>query len=94
MAAEKLAVEKKSGGGASGGLDTLGSLKDIDLGALMKELDPSMLQELLAEGMNDPALQEMVSVFLAAFGRAFHNLLCLYAQTCSLTTLMHSICHQ
>jgi hypothetical protein len=35
----------------------------MDLGALMKDLDPNMLQELLAEGMNDPALQEMVSLY-------------------------------
>lgn len=64
MAAEKLAVEKKSGGGGGGGLDMIDSLKGMDLGALMKDLDPSMLQELLAEGMNDPALQEMVRLFL------------------------------
>ena len=71
MAAEKLAVEKKIVGGGGGGLDMIDSLKGMDLGALMKDLDPSMLQELLAEGMNDPALQEMVSFIpSSAFGRA------------------------
>ena len=60
MAAEKLAVEKKGDGGGGLGLDMIDSLKGMDLGALMKDLDPNMLQELLAEGMNDPALQEMV----------------------------------
>jgi hypothetical protein len=59
LAAEKLAVEKKGDGGGLG-LDMIDSLKGMDLGALMKDLDPNMLQELLAEGMNDPALQEMV----------------------------------
>jgi hypothetical protein len=33
----------------------------MDLGELMKDFDPAMLQELLAEEMKDPALQEMVS---------------------------------
>jgi hypothetical protein len=61
LAAEKLAVDKKKGDGGGGlGLDMIDSLKGMDLGALMKDLDPNMLQELLAEGMNDPALQEMV----------------------------------
>lgn len=92
MATEKLAVEKKIGGG-SGGLDMINSLKGMDLGALMKDLDPSMLQELLAETMNDPALQEMVRFIpSSAFGRAL-NLLCL-VQSCSLTTLIHSIYRQ
>jgi hypothetical protein len=56
MAAEHMAVEGKKGV-AGGGMD----LKNMDLGALMKDFDPAMLQELLAEGMNDPAMQEMVS---------------------------------
>ena len=75
MAAEKLAVEKKIGGGGGGGLDMIDSLKGMDLGALMNELDPSMLQELLAEGMNDPALQEMVRFIpSSALHRACHQL--------------------
>ncbi|KAL3766496.1 hypothetical protein ACHAW5_001165 [Stephanodiscus triporus] len=56
MAAEHMAVEGKKGV-AGGGMD----LKNMDLGALMKDFDPAMLQELLAEGMNDPAVQEMFS---------------------------------
>ena len=79
MAAEKLAVEKKigggGGGGGGGGLDMIDSLKGMDLGALMNDLDPSMLQELLAEGMNDPALQEMVRFIpSSALDRACHQL--------------------
>ncbi len=56
MAAEHMAVEDKKGvlGGAK-------DFKNMDLGALMKDFDPAMLQELLAEEMKDPALQEMVS---------------------------------
>ena len=93
MAAEKLAVEKKTGDGGLG-LDMIDSLKGMDLGALMKDLDPNMLQELLAEGMNDPALQEMVSFIFTSlallFGRACipsQRVLCLLVQSCSLPTL-------
>ena len=32
----------------------------MDLGALMKDLDPAMLQELVMEGLKDPQVQEMV----------------------------------
>ncbi len=56
MAAEHMVVEEKKGG-VGGAMD----FKNMDLGELMKDFDPAMLQELLAEEMKDPALQEMVS---------------------------------
>eukprot|EP00984_Skeletonema_dohrnii_P023569 scaffold12655_cov157-Skeletonema_dohrnii-CCMP3373.AAC.8 len=58
----KLAAERADGGAAGGmaGLeDMLGDLGGMDLGALMEGLDPNTLQELIAEGMKDPAIQEM-----------------------------------
>ena len=61
MAAERMAVEEKGG---AGGLEALLGdidLGDMDLGALMKDLDPAMLQELVMEGLKDPQVQEMVS---------------------------------
>ncbi len=60
----KLAAERAEGGAAGGmaGLeDMLGDLGGMDLGALMEGLDPNTLQDLIAEGMKDPAIQEMVS---------------------------------
>ena len=60
----KLAAERAEGGAAGGmaGLeDMLGDLGGMDLGALMEGLDPNTLQDLIAEGMKDPAVQEMVS---------------------------------
>ena len=63
----KLAAERADGGAAGGmaGLeDMLGDLGGMDLGALMEGLDPNTLQELIAEGMKDPAIQEMVSLII------------------------------
>lgn len=63
MAAERQTADEKKvvvGGGLGnmmGGMD----LGDMDLGALMKDLDPDTLQELVKEGMKDPQLQEMFS---------------------------------
>ena len=56
MAADHMAVDEKKGE-VGGAMD----FKNMDLGELMKDFDPAMLQELLAEEMKDPALQEMVS---------------------------------
>lgn len=64
MAAERMAAEDKTVGAAGGGLESmLGDmdLGDMDLGALLKDLDPNTLQELVQEGMKDPQLQEMFS---------------------------------
>jgi len=60
MAADRMATD---GGGAKGLDSMLGDmgLGDMDLGALMKDLDPAMLQEMMMEGMNDPAMQDMFS---------------------------------
>ena len=41
--------------GAVAGLGDLG-----DIGAMMKDMDPAKLEELMREGMKDPAVQEMV----------------------------------
>ena len=62
MAAERMVVEK-TGGGAGGLESLLGDmdLEKMDLGALMKDLDPATLQQLVMEGMKDPQVQEMVS---------------------------------
>lgn len=59
----KLAAERAEAGaaGMAGLEDLLGDLGGMDLGALMEGLDPDTLQELIAEGMKDPAIQEMVS---------------------------------
>lgn len=60
----KLAAERAEGGAAGGmaGLeDMLGDLGGMDLGALMEGLDPNTLQELIAEGMKDPKIQEMMN---------------------------------
>lgn len=58
MAAERMAAEEKAGdAGGLAGLDSM--LGDIDIGELMKDLDPNTLQELVKEGMKDPAMKEM-----------------------------------
>lgn len=60
MAAERMESDKQVGGAA--GLEgMLGDLGDMDLEALMKDLDPSMLQDMMQEGMKDPQMQEMFS---------------------------------
>lgn len=65
MAAERMATdEKKVAAGGAGGLESLlgdMDLGDMDLGALMKDLDPNTLQDLVMEGMKDPQVQEMFS---------------------------------
>ena len=63
----KLAAERAAdgGGGAAAGLQDM--LGDMDLGALMEGLDPNALQELIAEGMKDPAIQEMVRLFFIMY---------------------------
>lgn len=61
MAAERMATDDAGG---LGGLESMFGdmdLGDIDLGALMKDLDPQMMQEMMMEGMKDPAMQEMFS---------------------------------
>jgi hypothetical protein len=55
MAAERMGGDDNAGGVGLGGLGDLG-----DIGALMKDLDPESLQELMMEGMKDPQVQEMV----------------------------------
>lgn len=61
----QMAAERMAGDGAgAGGLESLlgdMNLGDMDLGALMKDMDPNMLQELVMEGMKDPQIQEMFS---------------------------------
>eukprot|EP00986_Skeletonema_menzelii_P007226 scaffold2826_cov152-Skeletonema_menzelii.AAC.2 len=60
----KLAAERAEGGAAGGmaGLENmLGDLGGMDIGALMEGLDPNTLQDLIAEGMKDPAVQEMMA---------------------------------
>ncbi|KAL7529861.1 hypothetical protein ACHAXR_003197 [Thalassiosira sp. AJA248-18] len=62
MAAERMADD--GAGAGAGGLESLlgdMNLGDMDLGALMKDMDPNMLQELVMEGMKDPQIQEMFS---------------------------------
>lgn len=59
MAAERMEAEKRVGA-AGGGLESMmGDLGNMDLGALMKDLDPNTLQDLVKEGMKDPQVQEM-----------------------------------
>lgn len=61
MAAERMATDDAGG---AGGLESMFGdmdLGDMDLGALMKDLDPKMMQEMMMEGMKDPAMQEMFS---------------------------------
>ena len=55
MAAERMDGEK--GGAVVGGLESMmGDLEGMDLGALMKDLDPNTLQELVQEGMKEAEL--------------------------------------
>jgi len=63
MAAERMDTEKKKKEVGAAGDSMMGAmdLNDMDLGALMKDLDPDTLQELVNEGMKDPQLQEMFS---------------------------------
>lgn len=79
MAAEHMVVEEKKGG-VGGAMD----FKNMDLGELMKDFDPAMLQELLAEEMKDPALQEMVSAkrYLWMDSLSFRKLRLSYALCC------------
>jgi hypothetical protein len=65
LAAERAADGGGGGGGAAAGLQDM--LGDMDLGALMEGLDPNALQELIAEGMKDPAIQEMVRLFFIMY---------------------------
>ena len=93
-----MAVEKKGGASAGGGgladLESLMGgmdLENMDLGALMKDLDPAQLQQLVMEGMNDPQVKEMVSfvLYLCCF--------CVDYVSCRHLThslLMQSITHQ
>lgn len=55
----KMAADRMAGDDNAGGLAGLGNLGDI--GALMQDMDPETLQELMMEGMKDPQVQEMVS---------------------------------
>ena len=60
-----MAADEKKGG--AGGLESLMGdmdLGDMDLGALMADLDPNTLQELVMEGLKDPQVQEMVSTYI------------------------------
>lgn len=64
MAAERQTADEKKvavGGGLGDMMGGMGDMGDMDLGALMKDMDPDMLQELVKEGMKDPQLQEMFS---------------------------------
>jgi hypothetical protein len=71
MAADNMAVEEKKGVAPGGGID----LKNMDLASLMKDFDPAMLQDLLAEELKDPALAEMVSAkFFGSTRRSSINL--------------------
>ncbi len=67
MAADRMASDGGAGGGLEdllGGLDLSGlGLDGMDLGALMKDMDPNTLQDLITEGMKDPQIQQMVSPF-------------------------------
>ena len=53
----KMAADRMAGDDNAGGLAGLGNLGDI--GALMQDMDPETLQELMMEGMKDPQVQEM-----------------------------------
>lgn len=60
MAAERMAAEEKASSADLGaGLESL--VGDMDIGELLKDLDPNTFQELVMEGMKDPAIQEMFS---------------------------------
>lgn len=57
MAAERMAGD----GGAGMGAGLEGLMGDMDIEAMMKDMDPETLQQLVMEGMKDPAIQEMFS---------------------------------
>ena len=69
MAADRMSSDKANGNAGGGGLDDLLGGLDLSglgldgmhLGALMKDLDPNTLQDLITEGMKDPQIQQMVS---------------------------------
>ena len=79
MAADRMAVEKEGGAAGGGGLADLESLmggmdlENLDLGSLMKDLDPAQLQQLVMEGMNDPQVKEMVSCNCLYVGFVSHT---------------------
>lgn len=86
----KLAAERAAdggGGGAAAGLQDM--LGDMDLGALMEGLDPNALQELIAEGMKDPAIQEMVRLFFIVYKNNFFTALRSFHS--QLSTLNHKL---
>ena len=58
MAADRMA----DGGDAAGGLAGLANLGDI--GEMMKDVDAEKLQEMMMEGMKDPAVQEIVRIVI------------------------------
>lgn len=60
MAADRMENDGAAGGGLESLLGDM-NLGDMDLGALMQDLDPNMLQDLVKEGMKDPQVQEMFS---------------------------------
>mmetsp|Transcript_14356 Transcript_14356/g.27341 ORF Transcript_14356/g.27341 Transcript_14356/m.27341 type:complete len:299 (+) Transcript_14356:213-1109(+) len=60
MAADRMDNDGAAGGGLESLLGDM-DLGDMDLGALMQDLDPNMLQDLVKEGMKDPQVQEMFS---------------------------------
>jgi len=77
-----MAVEKNGGAaGGGGGLADLESLmggmdlENLDLGSLMKDLDPAQLQQLVMEGMNDPQVKEMVSCYYVYVTFVYHTYL-------------------
>lgn len=59
MAAERMAGDGAAGAGMGAGLE--GLMGDMDIEAMMKDMDPETLQQLVMEGMKDPAIQEMFS---------------------------------
>lgn len=62
MAADRMADD----GNTAGGLAGLGDIGDI--GEMMKNMDADTLQQLMMEGMKDPAIQEMVRVLTLLHG--------------------------
>ncbi len=86
----KLAAERAADGGGGGGAAAAGlqdMLGDMDLGALMEGLDPNALQELIAEGMKDPAIQEMVRLFFIMYKNNYFTSLRSFVS--QLSTLNH-----
>jgi hypothetical protein len=85
LAAERAADGGGGGGGAAAGLQDM--LGDMDLGALMEGLDPNALQELIAEGMKDPAIQEMVRLIFIVYKNNYFTALRSFVS--QLSTLNH-----